>query len=149
MLESSPTEFAATYAQYAAHGQLLPRPEGSFLLEFVSGDLALYLLDRCGPYLTPGPARVVIHGLVSPEATGPAAAPLAPWAEALGRSGVQGVGRVLAQTSRATVVDAGLPLVLSHPARPPYSAGCWTLPAEPGDWLRFSTSAPLHGYLIE
>lgn len=150
MLESSPGEFAHTYAQYAAYGQLLPRPEGSFLLEFVSGDLALYLFDRCDPYSPTGPARVLIHGLIDPEITGvEVSAPAAPWAEAVGRSSVRGVGRVIAQTPRATIVDAGLPLVLSFPARPPYTPGCWTLPAEPGDWLRFTTAAPLHGYLIE
>lgn len=150
MLESSPQEFADTYSEYAAAGQLLPRPEGSFLLEFVCGDLALYVLDRCGPYVLPGPARLVLHGLIDPEET--ALEPLgseAPWAEVRGRSSVQGVGRVVAQTARAAVVDAGFPLVLSRPAQPPYTPGCWTLPAQVGEWVRFVTLPPLHGYLIE
>ncbi|WP_261664300.1 hypothetical protein [Deinococcus sp. Marseille-Q6407] len=150
MLESSPGDFADAYAAYAAQGELLPRPEGSFLLEFACGDLALYLLDRCGPYLPTGPARVVIHGLIDPDLTHlEGSPPEQPWAESLGRSSLQGVGQVIAQTRRAVVVDAGLPLVLSCPSYPPYPAGSWTLPVQVGEWLRFTTLSPLHGYRLE
>lgn len=150
MLESSPTEFTDAYAAYAAEGWLLPRPEGSFLLEFVCGDRALYLFDRCGPYFFSGPARVLIHGLCEPEATGRTEPPAdgQPWAETLGRSTLRGVGQVIVQTRRATVVDIGFPLLLSRPAYPPYPAGSWTVDAEVGGWLHFETLPPLHGYLV-
>ncbi len=148
LLESSPAEFAQTYAPYGAQGVLLPRPEGSFLLEFVCGELVLYLFDRCGPYLGTGPARAVIHGLADLSQTGLMEPQPEPWAEAVGRSGLRGVGQVVAQTWRATVLDVGLPIVLSRPARPPYPAGAWALEAEVGDWLHFETLPPLHGYLV-
>lgn len=151
MLESSPAEFADTYARYAAAGELLPRLEGSFLLEFVVGDLVLYLFDRCGPYFFTGPAHVIVHGLTDPTITTLTVAPPneQPWAEATGRSALRGVGQVVAQTHRATVLDAGLLLVLSQPTFPPYTAGSWSLEAEVGDWVQFSTLNPLHGYLVE
>lgn len=149
-LETSPADFAEAYAQYAAQGLLLPQPEGSPLLEFACGGLVIYLLDRCGPYLPTGPGRVIVHGLINPQLTSVMipGEPEQTWAEAVGRSALRGMGQVIAQNRRVTVVDAGLPLVLSRPALPPYPRGCWRLDAQPGDWVHFETLSPLHGFVL-
>ena len=149
-LEHSPSEFADTFQEFAASGELLPRPEGSPLLEFVSGDLVLYLVDRCGPYLPIGPCKVVLHALIDPHQTDLLSGETvsSPWLEATGRSQMQGVGQIIEQRRQGAVVDAGLPLVLSCPALPPYAANAWQIPAEIGDWLKFATLPPIHGYWI-
>ncbi|WP_291425213.1 hypothetical protein [Deinococcus sp.] len=142
-LENSETEFTGRYAQYAASGLLYPQREGSPLMEFMSAGRVLYLFDRTGPYTAqPGEARVIVHGILDPgrlellEASADG--------ESLtvsGVSAVEGVGRVLHVTRRTWVVQARLPLVLS---------GFETLPdVLPGEWVRFATQPPLHGFLAE
>ena len=158
-LETSESEFARRYAAYAAEGQLYPQYEGSPLLEFLAGGRVLYLFDRCGPYAArPGPARVVVHGLLDPDETrvlGPDAAGETTGGEATGVeatggdgesltvrgvSAVTGRGRVVAASGRVWVVQARLPLVL---------AAFGTLPpAQPGDWVAFGTLPPLHGFVV-
>ncbi|KEF34093.1 MULTISPECIES: hypothetical protein [Deinococcus] len=141
-LESSETEFAATYAPYAAEGVLYPGREGSPLLEFAAGGRVLYLFDRSGPYAArPGPARFIIHGLLDPDGTQLLTEHEEP-AERLdvvGVSAVAGQG-VLLQVGRLNwVVRARVPLVLGSFIPLP--------PAQPGDWVAFRTLPPLHGFL--
>lgn len=144
-LESSETEFASTYAAFAAEGLLYPQREGSPLLEFASGGRVLYLFDRTGPYTgRPGPARVVVHGVLDLSATRRLGPPEAAGAHDLlsvvGVSGVEGVGEVLSVGRRVWTVRARLPLVL---------AAFEPLPTvQPGDWVAFRTVPPLHGFLI-
>lgn len=143
-LESSDTEFAATYAPYAAEGLLYPGREGSPLLEFAAGGRVLYLFDRSGPYAArPGPARFVIHGLLDPAGTrlldldaGEAAEE---HLEVVGVSAVTGRGPILSVGRRVWVVQARVPLVLGGFGALP--------PAQPGDWATFRTLPPLHGFL--
>lgn len=143
-LETDPESFAARFAAHAAHGELLPQPEGSPLMEFVVAGLALYLFDRTGPYTArPGPAQVVIHGVLEGcEVVHDAA----PSLQVVGVSQLTGVGEVRAVDSRHTVIvhvaeGAGpLPLVLS---------GFAPLPrVQVGDLLAFTTQPPLHGFLV-
>lgn len=141
-LETSETEFTAAFAAFAATGELYPQREGSPLLEFASGGRVLYLFDRCGPYAAPpGPARVIVHGVLDPARV----AVLAPGEheEALhvqGVSAVSGVGRLTQAGRRTWVVQARLPLVL---------AAFEPLPdAAPGDWVGFATLPPLHGFVV-
>lgn len=144
-LESSETEFAATYAAHAAEGLLYPQREGSPLLEFAAGGRVLYLFDRTGPYNgRPGPARVVVHGVLDLPATRPLdpaeAGRAAETLSVVGVSGLEGVGQVQSASRRVWVVQARLPLVL---------AAFEALPAvQPGDWVAFRTLAPLHGFLV-
>lgn len=144
-LESSETEFASRYEAFAAQGLLYPQREGSPLLEFSTGGRVLYLFDRSGPYAgRPGPARVVVHGLLdlpethvlSPEEAAAARENLT----VVGVSGVEGVGEVLDVTRRVWVVRARVPLVLAAFEPLP--------PARPGDWVAFRTLPPLHGFLV-
>ncbi|WP_102128472.1 hypothetical protein [Deinococcus planocerae] len=146
-LESSELEFASRYAPFAAQGQLYPQREGSPLLEFASGGRVLYLFDRTGPYRgRPGPARVVVHGVLDRRGGGPrvlnaeevgrARATLA----VVGVSEVEGVGELLAVSRRVWVVGARLPLVLGAFEELPGAAV--------GDWVAFRTLPPLHGFQL-
>ena len=140
-LETSEGEFAHRFAAYAAAGELRPQCEGSPLLEFVAAGRVLYLFDRCGPYAaSPGPARVVVHGLldsVQLEQPAPAEERLT----VQGISAVSGMGEVLEVSRHIWVVRARLPLVLAAFEPLP--------PAQPGDWVSFATLPPLHGFILE
>lgn len=141
-LESSDTEFAATYAPHAAEGVLYPGREGSPLLEFAAGGRVLYLFDRSGPYAArPGLARFVIHGLLDPAGTHVLPGGEAPGEqlEVVGVSAVTGRGPLLSVGRHVWVVQARVPLVLGHFGGLPA--------ADPGDWVTFRTLPPLHGFL--
>lgn len=139
-LENSESEFTERYAAYAAPGELYPGREGSPLLEFASGGRVLYLFDRTGPYTAPpGPARVIVHGILTPGSVQPAAQP----AEVLsvqGISAVEGTGRVVQVIGRTWVVQARVTLVLSAFDPLPQAA--------PGEWFSFRTEPPLHGFVL-
>lgn len=140
-LENSEQEFMDRYAAYAAEGQLYPQTEGSPLLEFSAGGRVLYLFDRTGPYCgKPGPARVLVHGILDPALTQVVAGgpeKLMPTSI----SALEGVGQVLEASRRVVAVRARIPLVL---------ATFDGLPdLRPGDWLAFGTLPPLHGFVLE
>lgn len=142
MLESSVEEFVSRYRERAASGTLYPQAEGSPLMEFSSAGRVLYLYDRSGPYaVRPGPARVIVHGVLTDGGLTalPAGEADAEDLHLLGVSAVDGVGEVLELGRNLLVVRARLPLVLGH---------FGPLPAlKPGDWVRFQTQAPLHGFI--
>ena len=143
MIESSPEEFTERHRQYAARGVLYPQPEGSPLIEFVSGGRVLYLLDRCGPYAAlPGEAYVIVNGVVREWARLPEALPEEQLG-VVGVSGLEGAGQVLASPRGGPptlIVRARLPLVLC--GYTPFAG------VAPGDWVSFSTEAPLHGFIL-
>ncbi|WP_412026808.1 hypothetical protein [Deinococcus yunweiensis] len=141
-LETSEREFTARFMEYAAQGLLYPQTEGSPLLEFSSGGRVLYLFDRCGPYAAPpGPASVVIHGILEALTPLPDGAERVELLSVQGVSGVEGQGQVLAGGSRDTwVIHARVPLVLSS------FTGGPSLP--PGSWVAFRTVPPLHGFVV-
>lgn len=130
------------FAEFAASGTLYAQVEGSPLLEFASGGRVLYLFDRCGPYAAPpGPARVVVHGILD-ELT--LLSNNHERSEALsvqGVSGVEGRGRVLAVERSTWVVHARLPLVLASFTGGPEM--------QVGDWVSFRTVPPMHGFVME
>ena len=161
MFESSPEEFVDRYRQHAARGLIYPQPEGSPLLEFAAGGRVLYLFDRCGPYAArPGAASVIVHGVLQSWEVLPAGEGNGESLSVVGVSALEGSGRVLAlpgalpspsvglgaagpgRVGQTVVVQARLRLVLS--AYPPQPFGTLQL----GDWLRFRTEAPLHGFVL-
>lgn len=141
-LESSEREFTARYLEFAADGLLYPQTEGSPLLEFSSGGRVLYLFDRCGPYAAaPGPAHVVVHGILHDLTLLPDGEEQVEQLSVQGVSSVEGRGRVLAVGLRQTwVVQARIPLVLSSFSVNPALS--------PGDWVTFRTTPPLHGFVV-
>ncbi|WP_328774696.1 hypothetical protein [Deinococcus aquaedulcis] len=140
-LETSEREFTARFAPHAASGVLYPQREGSPLLEFAAGGRVLYLFDRSGPYATrPGPAQVVVHGVLDPTGTAVLDETAEESLQVVGVSAVEGRGRVLAVERGVLVVYARLPLVLATLGLP--------LEARPGDTLAFRTQPPLHGFLV-
>ncbi|AZI42984.1 hypothetical protein EHF33_09725 [Deinococcus psychrotolerans] len=141
MLETSVEDFVSRFEADAAEGQLYPQPEGSPLMEFVSGGRTLYLFDRTGPYTAkPGAARVIVHGTFARFAKLPSVPEPLTKLAAVGISGMEGVGQITRLASRFTVVvQARLPLVLSSFTPLPE--------LEAGEWLSFETQPPLHGFL--
>ncbi|WP_027482089.1 hypothetical protein [Deinococcus pimensis] len=140
-LESSVEEFASRFAEFAASGTVYPQPEGSPLIEFVTGGRVLYLFDRSGPYaVKPGPARLVVHGVVEEAERLGADEEAREQLSMLGVSAVEGVGEVLAVSRGLCVVRARTPLVLGR-------FGGWP-DVRVGHWLRFRTLPPLHGFHI-
>ncbi|GHF45949.1 hypothetical protein HNQ07_002331 [Deinococcus metalli] len=140
-LESSEREFREQYAAFAATGTLYAQVEGSPLLEFSAGGRVLYLFDRCGPYgAPPGPARVVVHGIVEELTQLPEDEERVETLTVQGVSGIEGRGRVLEVGRSTWVVHARVPLVLASFARGPA--------LHPGEWVAFRTAPPLHGFVL-
>lgn len=138
MLESSETDFAARFAEYAASGTLYPQTEGSPLMEFASAGQVLYLFDRTGPYTAqPGAARVVVHGVLRSLAL---ADDEYEDLRLTGVSEAEGQGQVLARGGPFVVVRSQLPLVLGSFEPLP--------DVQVGDWVAFQIHAPLHGFLV-
>ena len=137
-LESSVEEFTSRFAAHAARGTLYPQPEGSPLLEFLTGGRVLYLFDRSGPYAArPGEARVVVHGVV--ESWAPSEAREEAF-HAVGVSAIEGVGEVVDAGPRWCVVRCRAPIVLGllGPRGAP----------KPSGWIAFRTAPPLHGFIV-
>lgn len=141
-LENSEVEFVQQYREYAASGTLYPQIEGSPLLEFSAGGRVLFLFDRLGPYAaTSGPAQVIVHGQVDESAIERLPEAAQEVLNSVGISQVEGVGCVLAAGRRTVVVQARIPLVLST---------LDSLPAlSTGEWVKFRTQPPLHGFIIK
>lgn len=140
-LENSESEFTARFAEYAAQGTLYPQREGSPLMEFSAGGRVLYLFDRNGPYAAKaGPAHVIVHGVLEPEALTLLSGPQQEKLALVGVSALEGQGQVLAISRQFCVVQARIPLVL---------ASFTPLPqCRPEDWVSFRTTAPLHGFVL-
>lgn len=131
----------ARFAEYAADGVLYAQVEGTPLLEFTAGGRVLYLFDRCGPYAgRPGPARVIVHGILEDLHTLAHGSELRETLAVQGISSVEGRGRVIAVMRGTWVVQARLPLVLSSFAEGPE--------VQPGEWVAFRTVPPLHGFVL-
>lgn len=141
-LESSTEEFAQRFREHAARGYVYAQPEGSPLIEFAAGGRVLYLFDRSGPYaVRPGEGSLVVHGVVDEASLAVLRSDEAPESLALvGVSSVEGVGEVLEVVRNLCVVRARIPLVLGR--FQPWAG------VRPGDWLRFSTLPPLHGFQV-
>lgn len=140
-LESSVEEFAARFRQFAATGTVYPQPEGSPLIEFVTGGRVLYLFDRSGPYaVRPGETRLVVHGVVEEMSLLAHDDVREQTLSAVGVSAVEGAGEVLEVNRSLCVVQARTTLVLGR-------FGGWP-EVTAGAWVRFRTVPPLHGFHI-
>ncbi len=139
ILEHSVEEFAQRFAGRANAVALYPQPLGSPLLEFCAGGLVLYLFDRTGPQVASGAAKVIVHPLLRwLERIPPQDAPELACSAI---SALSGSGQVEAAERGFLIVQSQLLLVcgLLEGGEPA---------ASPGDWVRFTSHAPVHGFVV-
>jgi hypothetical protein len=138
-MEDSVEGFILHYKPYAATVEILPKTEGSPLLEVVANHKVLHLLERTAPYgAKPGKAQVIVNPMTqtlskSEEAVKSITVP------ALSKMRVQGV--VLEVFPDAAIIDAGLPLVVSLLEDFPNDIAL-------GDYISFESLNPIHGFVI-
>jgi hypothetical protein len=142
MIEDGVDAFISRFAAQAASVEVASRVEGSPLLECLTDDAVVYLLERTGPYaVTRGRARVVVQpetaALVRLDPTDPG--PLR-HLESLGGGVLVASGLVRSLDAPFVVVDAGVPLVVAADVEPHDLAV--------GDRVRFQSRAPVHGFVL-
>ena len=139
MIEESAESFILEFKPYAAPVEVLPRLEGSPMLECVTGHTVLHLLERTGPYdVVAGPAQVLINPVASKlERAAQEVKTLTPVA----LSRITATGLVLERHADALIIDTGVPLVVTMFA--PFPADIAA-----GDWLSFESLAPIHGFFV-
>jgi hypothetical protein len=139
-MEDSVEGFMLHYKPYAATVEVLPKTEGSPLLEIVAGQKVVHLLERTAPYgAKPGKAQVIVNPMTltlmkSDEAVKSITVP------ALSKMRVQGV--VLEVFPDAAIIDAGVPLVVSL-------LEALSNDIAPGDYVSFESLSPIHGFVIQ
>ena len=139
MIEESVESFVLEYKPYAAPVEILPRVEGSPLLEFLVAGKVFGVLERTNPYAAhPGRAQLILNPtatkLVPTDETSKSLVQSAP-------GQLQAVGRVLARQPEAVILDAGVPLVVT--LFEPLEANI-----DVGDWVELTSNAPVHGFYV-
>ena len=138
VIEESVESFILQYQAYAATVEVLPRIEGSPLLECLVGQSILHLLERTGPYgAKAGRAQVIINPTIESFELLESASKTF---EANHLGHMKAKGLVLEQQQRNLVVDVGIPIVLSSLKDLPNITQ--------GDWLYFESLAPIHGFVV-
>jgi hypothetical protein len=137
-MEESVEAFIQQFKPYAANVEVLPKTEGSPLLEVVANQKVLHLLERTAPYQSkPGKARVIVNPVA--ESLQRSSEPLKNISvPSLSHMRAQGV--VLELFPSVVIVDAGLPLVVSLLGQ----KTDLTL----GDYVSFDSLSPIHGFVI-
>lgn len=139
MFEESVESFLAQWRPYAASVQLFAHTEGSPLLECSAAGVIFGVFERTGPYSArPGAAQLILHPVTERvEKTELRERCL----KVTGLSRLHVRGLVLLRRARMVVVDAGVPLVIGSFAELPDDVAA-------GDWLRFDTLPPVHGFVV-
>ncbi|TVR91866.1 MAG: hypothetical protein EA416_08765 [Trueperaceae bacterium] len=142
MIEDGVDAFIARFSAQAASVEVASRVEGSPLLECLTDDAVLYLLERTGPYVVSrGRARVIVQPetatlvRLDPDDLGPLR-----HLESLGVGVLVASGVVRSLDTPFVVVDAGVPLVVAADVAPDDLAL--------GDRVRFQSRAPVHGFVL-
>jgi hypothetical protein len=139
-MEESVEGFISQFRPYAATVEILPKTEGSPLLEIVVIQKVLHLLERTAPYQSkPGKAQIILNPMVntlekSPESVKTITVP------ALSKMHVQGV--VLELHAQTAIVDAGVPLVVTMLEDMPDDIAL-------GDYIQFDSLRPIHGFILQ
>jgi hypothetical protein len=139
MIEESIEAFMVRYKPYAASVELLPRTEGSPLLECYVGRQILRVLERTNPYLArPGKAQLIINPtterlLVSSDAQ--------KRLKTLSLGTLHITGLILERERHSAIIDAGIPLVVATLEEIADELSV-------GDWVSFETLAPIHGFVV-
>jgi hypothetical protein len=139
-MEDSVEGFILHYKPYAAAVEILPKTEGSPLLEVVANHKVLHLLERTPPYgAKPGKAQVIVNPMTqSLSKSGEAVKAIT--VPALSKMRVQGV--VLEVFPDAAIIDAGVPLVVNLLEEFPNDIAL-------GDYVSFESLSPIHGFVIQ
>jgi hypothetical protein len=140
VLEHSTAEFIERYKHRATSVVLYTQTEASPLLEARVGGQVVYLFDRTGPYVAKaGEALMIVNPMASQleKLSGDQEGELT----VVGVSKLEGVGRVLEVDTGHLVVEARATLVVG------VLDESWRGFRE-GDWLRFSSVAPIHGFFL-
>jgi hypothetical protein len=141
MIEDSPESFIQRWRAFAADVQLFARTEGSPLLECMANGVIVQLLDRTGPYIAgPGRHRVILNPTVE-RLTGVEPGAEGASLEVTGLGELRGAGRVIGGEGRLTVVDCGVPLVVSVMDEAAERF-------EDGSLVRFEGVPPVHGFVV-
>lgn len=142
MIEDGVDAFISRFAAQAASIEVASRIEGSPLLECLTDDAVLYLLERTGPYaVSRGRARVIVQPetatlvRLDPGDPGPLR-----HVESLGVGALVATGVVRSLEVPFVVVDAGIPLVVAADVTPQDLVV--------GDRVRFQSRAPVHGFAL-
>jgi hypothetical protein len=137
-MEESVEGFIQQFKTYAANVEVLPKTEGSPLLEVVAKEKVLHLLERTAPYQSkPGKARVIINPMTeslqkSEEAAKSITVP--------SLSHVRAQGVVLELYANVAIIDAGVPLVVS------LIGGKTEVTL--GEYVSFDSLTPIHGFVV-
>jgi hypothetical protein len=139
IMEDSVEGFILHYKPYAAAVELLPKTEGSPLLEVVANHKVLHLLERTTPYQAkPGKALVIVNPMA--ESIQKSFEPIKNITVlALSKLRVEGI--VLELFPDAFIVDAGLPIVVTLLCELPETIAL-------GDYISFESLSPVHGFVV-
>jgi hypothetical protein len=137
-MEDSVEGFIAQFKPYATTVELLPKVEGSPLLECVAGQQVIHLLERTGPYTSrPGKAQVILN----PNTKAIQKAEKAEkGVQVIAVSRLRAQGLVLEHHQDTLIVDAGIPLVVSLLND--------SQNVNLGDYVSFESITPIHGFVV-
>jgi hypothetical protein len=139
-MEESVEGFISQFKPYAATVEVLPKTEGSPLLEIVVSQKVLHLLERTAPYQSkPGKAQIILNPMTkalekSAESVKAITVP------GVSKMHVQGV--VLELSSQTAIVDAGVPLVVTLLEDISNDIAL-------GDYIQFDSLRPVHGFVLQ
>jgi hypothetical protein len=137
-MEDSVEGFITQFKPYATTVELLPKIEGSPLLECMVGQKVIHLLERTGPYTSrPGKAQVILNPNTE---TIQKAEKAEKGMQVIALSRVRAQGLVLEHNPDTLIVDAGIPLVVSL-LNDSHNIAL-------GDYVSFESVAPVHGFVV-
>jgi hypothetical protein len=140
VLEHSTNEFMEHFKASAARVFLYPQIEASPLLEVRVGGRIIYVFDRMGPYAAVnGEALMIVNPMVETLVVSLVQEAVL---ESVGVSRVEGIGQVLSVEPNHVVLEARATLVIG------VLDDSWRK-IRVGDWVSFSSLAPVHGFFVK
>ncbi len=137
-MEDSIESFIAQFKSYAVTVDLLPKIEGSPLLECVAGQKVIHLLERTGPYLSrPGKTQVIVNPSIETLQTSTFTEKSF---QVTSLSRLKAQGLVLDRSQDTLIVDVGIPLVVSLLNNDQV--------ADLGSYISFESVPPIHGFIV-
>jgi len=139
MIEDSVDNFILNYKTYASEIEILPKLEGSSLVEAIVANKVLHFFERTGPYDSKvGKARAILNINLKEFYDNPNKHKSV---EVIGISSVKLEGLVLERMANTIILDAGSPFVVSSFEDIPDDIIA-------GGWVALSSIAPIHGFVL-